>query len=377
MATKAATKKAVNGLDSESLDAIIKYMSSLVTMKDIVLAPSPKGFLLFASDSGAQVRVEMPPANVTLAEPVRVPLIVFQKAIAGRKNLSVKSAAGMLHLKAAGYSAELSTTECSEDLSITPNDEDNQEIQFSANAWNHLAAAAQSIQIETLPGMELNFFARVTKKTVMTAVYDTTQMAFQLAPAADLECEPFELSLPYDKISRILRGLPYDSTKLIISSGGVFVMTKRLRAFLPSVAVEASVSSEELQSKAKEIIALKGSAIQLDLAGLKAFLNNASSVSNGTAAGVTFKSDGDKVVAQAESSSGIVKNKLLGKCDKPFSIDLRFLQTMATKVKKDVLMTVTDSVAVTKAEEEDGTRLFYVTALQGDDSVVEEAAEDE
>jgi hypothetical protein len=361
------TNKKSSPLDSDSIDAVLKYMSSLVTMKDITLAPTEKGFILFGSEGGSQVRVEMGSDSVSLKEPIKVPLLVFQKAIAGRKNIKLKVQNSLLHITASGYSAQLSTSESAEDLSIKPSDEEAKEIKFSATAWNYLATACQAIQIETLPGMDLNFFTKVSKKSVMAAVYDTTQMAFQVGPSEELECDPFELALPYDRISRILRGLPYDNTRLMITPGGVYVLMKKLRAFLPSVAVEASVSSEELREKAQEIMNLKGSKVSISLEALKGFLNSASSVSTGTAAAVTFTKYEDKVLAKAESSSGIIKERLEGICKKPFGIDLRFLQTMTSKVKGNLDITVTDAVAVTKSTN-DSNSLYYVTALQGDDS---------
>lgn len=361
--------KTIAKLDSSSLDAAIKYMGSLVTLKEIILAPTEKGYCIFGSEGGSQVRIEMPPGGVDLNEPIKIAVDIFQKAVAGRKDMTISVNRGVLSIRAKGYSADLSIMEVSEATSITPEAE-SKEIKFTAGTWAWFSHSVQALQLEPMAGMELNFMGKVTAKSVITAVFDSAQMAFQTAAASEMGSAEFEILLPYDRISRVLRGLPFDSTKILIGSGGMYVVTKRLRAFLPAIAEDGVVTVEDVVDKAKQITKLEGSRVELSSEALRGFLSNAASISNGTAAAVSFKESKGKVFVKASSSSGIVRSSLEGACATPFALDYRFLLTLTNKIKEKISIIVTDQMAVAKAVSGD-SKIYLVTALQEDSGAEE------
>ena len=373
-----ASKKQTGAhLRVETLQAAMKYLGALVSMDRVVMGKSASGVFLFATDSSSQVRVELPATGISLKGDFAVEAAGLLKAVSNRKELRLSQADGFLLVEAKGCSAKLALEENEMDTSVKPPTGDNKTVQFTVEAWAWLQGVISALALEPVPSLDISFYCRVTSKAAVAVTYDETQMA--IARSTDVEQsigsikETFEFMLPYEKASRILRSIPYDGTTLTFTPGGIYVKNKRLVAYIPVDASESSLTAEDLYRRTVELVKLEGNDVSFDKESLSMFVENAGAVSDRSARVIEFKSGKSGVVARCVGSNGEVKSVVGGSCPHPFSIDYRYLNTIATKAKKGVSLVVSDQPACVVAHlvNEKSDRMFYVAVLSGDETEVE------
>lgn len=347
-------------LESKAIQTALKYISSLISPKTIYLQMENKQLSLSASDSGTVLNVIVP--CVVEKEKdfvVEMSAAALEKAVAGRSDLTLAltNANSVLEVTNKGYKAELVTVALDAGVEF-PESQEGQTIRLTPKAWAWLQKAVGVLQLDPVPGVDLNLYCKSSDKGAIACTFDHVQMAF--AKAKEGFGKDFTLYLPYDKLAKVFKGLPYDGTTLTVGQSGLIVKSKSLRAFLPLAANEDQISLDAVDERLKDIPKQKGKTVELSKEELSRLLENVGSL-DAPNLRIAFSQGKKGVIAKCTSPNGTITTSIKGEVAAPFAIDKSFLTTLVRVSKEDsVSFTVVDNaylVAKTGS-------LYYVAGLQ-------------
>lgn len=359
-----ASRKQSTAVNTENVQAALKYLSNLVSLTEITIGPTKTGAFLHGSDGVATATVMLKSNGIKLTDSFTLDANAFQKAISGRASVQITQKEGQLVIRGASYQASLAIGEANE---INNPKSDAEEVSFSPELWVWLQGALRTLKIASVVGSEQLFLLDVNPKRVVAAVVDMIQICCMVSTSREIlkgVKKGYQFFMNRDNVSRVFLSIPSADTRIAVEEGGYYLRTSIVRAFIPLGAPETDVTPRDILENVKVFSApIKGGA-EFDKDQLKLFLSNAGALGDKAERGVQMAPSKGGVDLKCETSDGKVVGRIEGSLKKPVNVDYRFLEVMSElAVSNTVNLDIQESSARFVTKQNDGTTLTYVCGL--------------
>lgn len=355
-------------LASDAIKVAIKNMSALVNAKNLQMKLENKKLSLIGVDNGTVLVTSLPCTVETGDKDFCVELSVqaLSKATTGRKEITLKliNDNTILNIKAKGYEVELATISDDSSVDFPELEKSADRVDFDQESWTWLQKAVTALTIDPVPGLVPMLYCRSSDKGAFACTFDHIQMMFARTNKS-VGKKAFKFYLPYERMSKIFKGLPYDGTKMYVTPGGVLLQAKTFKAFLPLSADSSDIELNQVDARMREIVKLKGNVITLSKEHLALLMENASGL-DASNLSISFTPDKAKggVVADCVSPNGKLKTKLEGSIKSNFTLSQTCINTVVRVSNKDnveLVLGADNAYVVAKTKS-----IYYVAGTEGE-----------
>lgn len=328
-------------ITSDAIKVALKTLGTLVTTKSVRMIYQNKKLSFVGVENGTVVFSNVPCVAETGDKSFAVEVATqgLSKSTTGRKELSIKltNDDSLLSIRAKGYEADLAVISGDDGgVEFPEPDKNSEKIDLDAASWDWLQKSMSSLTIDPVPGLTPMLYCKSTDKGAFACTFDHIQMMFSRSKAVGKK--DFSFYLPYDRMSKVFKGLPYDGTRLYVNNGGLLLLAKTFKAFLPLSADSSDIELGQVDARVKEIIKTKGEAVELDKEHLDRLVENVASLDAPNLSIVfTPSKDRKSVVASCVSPNGKMKVQLAGQVASEFALSQSCLSTVIRISNKDTV----------------------------------------